>query len=106
MIIPNKLIIGRNIYKIKIKRILDWTNKDICGHINYHKAILKIKKTNNNRSKEDTLFHEIAHGLLKELEFNHPQISKFRDNEIFVQELGLNLRKTFLDLLKKQREEK
>ena len=53
----------------------------------------------DKRITEDTFFHEIAHGILKELEFNYPKMSSFRNNESFVQEMGLTLRKTFIDLL-------
>jgi hypothetical protein len=38
------------------------------------------------------------------MEFNYPQITKFRNDEQFTQELGLNLRKLFLDLLEKQKD--
>ncbi len=41
-------------------------------------------------------------GVLKEMEFNYPKMSKFRSDDTFVQELGLVLRNTFIDLLKKQ----
>lgn len=51
---------------------------------------------------EDTFFHEMAHGILKEMEFNYPQITKFRSDENFTQELGLCLRKLFLHLLEEQ----
>ena len=104
MNIPDEIIIGENTYKIKMKRTIDWSNSNITGQIDYHRNILTIMKTKVTRAKEDVFFHEFAHGILKELEFNHPKISKFRDNEKFVQEFGLNLRKSFLDLLKKQEE--
>jgi len=84
-------------------RTVDWTNTAIVGSVNYGDKLIKIKKCKKDeRITQDTFFHEIAHAILKELEFNHPQITKFRSDEIFVQELGLTLRKTFIDLLKSQ----
>ena len=44
----------------------------------------------------------MVHGILREMEFNYPQLTKFRTDEEFVQELGLCLRKVFFDLLKEQ----
>lgn len=101
MKIPNKLIIGETQYKIKMKRVINW-NKEIGGQINYNYNLLILKKGMSKKILESSFFHEIAHGILKELEFNYPKISNFRDNEKFVQEMGLVLRKTFLDLLEKQ----
>lgn len=56
----------------------------------------------DKRINEDIFFHEISHGVIKELEYNHPRIAVFRTNEAFVQEMGLILRKTFLELLESQ----
>ena len=104
MIIPKKIKIGETNYNIKFKRVVDWTNKKVTGEINYGEGIMKIKNhKQGDKFKEDIFFHEMAHGVLKELEFNHPKISKFRCDELFVQEMGLTLRKTFLDLLKSQK---
>ncbi len=102
MIIPKNIVIGGRKYNIKQKRIIDWRNKSVVGQISYYSKNMKIQKMDDGKYKEDIFFHEIAHGVLKELEFNFPKISKFRNNEEFVQELGLTLRKTFLDLLEKQ----
>lgn len=103
MKIPEKIKIGEHDYDIKKVPIVDWKNSNIIGQINYGKKEIKLKmfKT-DERVDQDTFFHEIAHGILKELEFNHPQITKFRNEELFAQEMGLLLRKSFLDLMKKQ----
>ena len=106
MKIPTKIKIGEYEYNIKKCWKVDWLNRNIIGQINYGRKELKLEIFEDKRINEDNFFHEIAHGILKELEFNHPQISKFRNDESFVQEMGLNLRKTFLDLLKKQEVEK
>lgn len=105
LIIPKKIRIGGTDYKISQPWRVDWRNSHVSGQINYDSEEIKLKKGVAERSKEDTFFHEIAHGVLKEMEFNYPRINKFRMNEGFVQELGLVLRKTFLDLLKKQKPE-
>jgi hypothetical protein len=102
--IPDKIRIGDHYYNIKRLRIIDWSNWNVSGQINYATKVMKIneKASKDERIIESTFFHEIAHGILKELEFNNPQLSKFRCNESFVEELGLTLRKTFIDLLKSQ----
>ncbi len=104
MKIPKKIKIGEVEYTISQKRY--FFNKTIGGSINYGEKTLDIKKNTDQKIKEDTFFHEISHGVLKELEFNHPKVSKFRNNEGFVQEMGLILRTTFLDLLRQQRRKK
>ena len=104
MKIPKWVIIGETTYRVKIKRFVDFFNSNIQGNINYSNDVLKIKKGSDNRIMEDVFFHEIAHGILKDMEFNYPQITKFRNDEQFTQELGLNLRKLFLDLLEKQKD--
>lgn len=106
MKIPDKIRIGCKNYIIKKVRTVSWLNNSIVGNINYSASIIKIKKYKDKREMEQTFFHEMAHGLMKEMEFNHPQITKFRSDEVFTQELGLNLRKTFLDLLDKQEKKK
>ena len=102
MIIPKKIKIGKFTFNVKEKLLLI-KGENISGKINYGNLNLIIKSGMVDRAKEDTFFHEIAHGILKELEFNHPKISNFRNNEPFVQELGLLLRKTFIDLMNKQK---
>lgn len=101
MKIPNKIKIGERDYKIKEKRLIDW-DKKVSGQIQYGSNTLILKKNANERAKQDAFFHEIAHAILKEMSFNYPKITKFQDDESFVQEMGLVLRKTFLDLLKAQ----
>ena len=100
MKIPEKILIRDTTYKIKLKNY--YFNDALGGNINYNNSVMGIKKSLKGKFKEDTFFHEVAHGVLKELEFNHPKIHSFRNNEDFVQEMGLVLRKTFIDLLEKQ----
>ena len=102
MKIPSNLKIGATIYKIIVKRFIKFSNPNIAGNINYNKRLITIKKTTDQRATEDIFFHELAHGLLKEMEFNYPAVTKFRHDELFTQELGLNLRKMFLELLRNQ----
>ena len=103
MKIPDKIRIGKYNYNIKKVRIIDWTNSNIDGQISYSSKMMKIKiNKKDERITESTFFHEIVHGILKELEYNYPKISSFRSNESFVQELALILRKTFIDLLDAQ----
>lgn len=104
MKIPKKLLIGDRLYRIKNKLMfVNLFDSDISGNINYNTNIMKIKKVKDNKTEEDIFFHEVTHGILKELEFNHPKIVKFRNDEEFVQEMGLILRKIFLDLMEKQK---
>ncbi len=97
MKIPKKIKIGNKEYNIKKTNF--YFNDTLGGQINYNTDTIKIK---NGNQEEITFFHEIAHGILKELEFNYPKMVAFRNNESFTHELGLTLMSTFLDLLKKQ----
>lgn len=107
MKIPDKIKIGKHYYSIRKVRIVDWKNCAVVGFINYRDKKIKLKKfDDDHRMYESIFFHEMGHGILKELEYNHPKTVKFRQDEDFVQELGLMLRKTFLDLLKSQEVEK
>jgi hypothetical protein len=100
MIIPKKIMIGETEYKVKKKTLLFPTN--LGGQINYFHQKLTIRKGGSERNEEDIFFHEIAHGILKEIEYNHPSITKFRNDEQFVQEMGLIMRKTFKSLISQQ----
>lgn len=101
MKIPQKIKIGNTEYKVKKKNY--YFNKTLGGQINYNLRTMYIRKSGIKVDEEENFFHEIAHGTCKELEFNYPKIVAFRNNESFIQELGIVLRKTFLDLLKKQK---
>lgn len=103
MKIPNKVMIGEYYYSVKQVQLIDW-DRSIGGQINYNTKTIKLKPGVDKKITESTFFHEIAHGLLKELEYNHPKITAFRSNETFVEEMGLQLRKTFVDLLNGGRE--
>lgn len=102
MKIPHKILIGESLYQVKQTKFISMSKESIVALINYDKKLIKLKSIKDTRLLEDHFFHEVSHGLLKELEFNHPKISNFRTNEAFIQELGLTLRITFLDLLKSQ----
>lgn len=102
MKIPKYIRIGDTEYKIKKKIIIDW-NESIAGQINYWKKELLIKEYGDNKIDESNFFHGIAHGIMKEMEYNHPKVVDLRNNENFIQELGLVLRKTFKDLMEKQK---
>ena len=102
MKMPKRVRIGESTYIIKMQHFIDFLNLGISGKINYSKKVVKIKKTSDKRMMEDVFFHEIAHGVLKEMEFNYPQLTKFRNDEAFTQELGLHLRTLFLNLLNDQ----
>ena len=106
MKIPKKLTIGESCYNIKQVRRIDWSST-VVGQINYHTKKIKIRMNKkDDKLNEETFFHEIAHGILKELEFNTPKITRFRQDESFIHEMGLMLRNTFLELLDKQEKEK
>lgn len=101
---PKEIKIGDKEYKVKEKRYL--FQYGVGGNIDYHRGVGGIRKGIKGKYKEEVFFHEIAHGVLKDLEFNYPKVSAFRNDEKFVQEMGLILRKTFLDLLSKQKMER
>jgi hypothetical protein len=105
MRIPKRILIGQHYYNISKCWLIDW-KRDLAGQINYITKELKLLKNTDDKEIEGTFFHEVAHGLLRELEFNYPKITAYRHDEKFVQELGLNLRKTFLDLLNNQEAKK
>lgn len=98
MKIPEKITIGQSEYKIKHCKCIDRSD-NISGQINYRSKVIKlVKQKDDERMNETTFFHEIVHGLLQELEYNHPKITAFRRDEVFTQELALMLRNTFLEL--------
>lgn len=97
MKIPNKIKIGSSLYDIKKKHFFT-SNPQQLGKIDYYDRKMYIKILPDKRRTEQIFFHEIAHGLLKELEFNYPQLSCFKNNERFTQELGLMLRNLFVEL--------
>ena len=103
MIIPDKITIGVKEYRVKRLRFIELFNSNIQGQICYGEGVLKIKNVGDERATEEVFFHELAHGILHEMEFNYPQITKFRNDEQFTQELGLVLRKTFLELIEGQK---
>ena len=93
MLIPKKVRIGDRNFRVKVERIIDWSNNGVAGQINFSNGVLKIKKNLTEKEEESTFFHEIAHGILKEMEFNYPFLTKYRNDEVFVQEFGLLMRK-------------
>ena len=98
MKIPKKVKIGNETFKIKVKRFM---KKNLYGSICQCKKVIKINKNNSTRELEATFFHEIVHGLLKEMSFNYPFLKNKRFDEDFVEEMGLLMRNIYLDLLKK-----
>jgi len=69
-------LMGKN-YKIKMDK--DFLNDDgtpLLGHINYDEQFIKLESGVSRKSQEDTLTHEILHGIL-----HHSGISKCLDNK-------------------------
>lgn len=101
---PKELYIGDHLYKFKVVRLIEkliFKKNNIAANINYKDSIIKTLEFENEKENQANLFHELAHGILREMEFNHPKIIKFRNDEKFIEEFGLVLRKTFIDLQKK-----
>lgn len=101
---PKTINIGNKVYKIKVLKFLErfWFLKhNMAANINYKDNLIKTVEFDDPKENEANLFHEITHGILREMEFNHPGIITYRNNEVFVEELGLALRKTFIDLHEK-----
>lgn len=98
---PQDINIGDKRYKIKIVRYLErflFLRNNIAANINYKTGVIKTVIFNDSKEDEANFFHEIAHGMLREMEFNHPKIITFRKNEKFIEEFALVLRKTIIDL--------
>ena len=100
MKLPETVRIGQKVYTVGEKRYV--FDKNLGGSINYNVDTISIRKGMPEREVEATFFHEIAHGVLHELEFTHPQITSFRSNETFVQEMGLMMRQIFQQLVHEQ----
>jgi hypothetical protein len=98
MEIPRIITIGEKTYDVSKTRFF-LRPSSLSGEIRYHEDKILIKHNLDERDTERTFFHELAHGIFYELENNHPTATKFRNDEVFIQELALHLRLVYKQLL-------
>ena len=63
---------------------------NICGQIDHIEQVIKIGKDLKCDRKEQTLVHEVVHGILEQLGY-----MELHDNEQLVQSLAVALHQTF-----------
>ena len=95
--------IGKNKYSIRQVKLIE-NNPDVLGKIKHNVKQIYIKKQNIKEDKE-TLYHEIAHGIMVNLAFasssNNVKIKNIRalgelnNDEGFIEYFGTLLRNIF-----------
>jgi len=96
--------IGENKYSIKQVKVIEKDPK-VLGLIKHDKKKIYIKKE-NKKQDEETLYHEIAHGIIVDLAFSSidnkmnimtvKALSKLNNNEDFIDYFGKILRNMFV----------
>ena len=90
-----RIKVGESIYKIiEVKRVINPTKKkgfETQGQIHYEKFLIENLKNQNEYEKSDTIFHEITHAILFELNKKH----KKEYNEEYVEDLSKILKTAF-----------
>ena len=113
MKIPSSIKIGNKEYAIKEVKIVNFFNtlnplrlfKDggtIIGQICKDNKDIRLQKDLKPKKKKMVFFHELAHGIMWEMEKSHPQVSAWRDDEVFTDKFGRMLSRTFDNLMKSQ----
>lgn len=105
-----KINVGYTKYKLEVKTRLKnfrtkkyhiGKNKEMIGRINHKTKTISVKKGLGKIKKKEVLYHEIAHGILFDMEArattkkSKKLMEKLNDNEAFVSCLALILNKTF-----------
>ena len=95
--------IGKNKYSITQVNLIE-KDPNVLGKIKHDKQKIFIKKQNKKEAK-DTLYHEIAHGIIVDLAFassennvkikNIRALSELNNNEGFIEYFGNVLRNMF-----------
>ena len=110
MIIPKTIKIGSTKYKVSLVKVVDYMEM-IKMRFRKEKGIIfgridgqeiRIKKDLNNKHQKETFFHEMAHGIMWEMERSHPKVWAWRKDEAFICKLGSVLSRTFSNLMKSQ----
>ena len=107
--IPEEVRIGNSHYKVIQHKIvtsnfgfdalLNLIKGQVrLGQINFNNKEIKIKKDGYNKRK--TFLHEVAHGIMYEMEKRYPKASAWNNDEAFMGRLGIVLDKTLTDLKK------
>jgi len=97
--------IGESKYSIKQVKVID-KDPEVLGLIKHDKKRIYIKKQNGQEDKE-TLYHEIAHGIIVDLAFSSvtndkmnittvKSLAKLNNNEEFIDYFGSVLRNMFV----------
>jgi len=96
--------IGGSKYSIKQVNLIE-RNPDVLGKIIHNRKQIYIKRQNRKENK-DTLYHEIAHGIIVELACasidknmnikNIKALSKLNNNEEFIEYFGRVLQNMFI----------
>ena len=98
-----KINIGGKKFRIKRVELIE-KDPDVLGLIKHNKRLIYLKKE-NKKTEKDTLYHEIAHGLIVDLAitgykngmkrkyFNF--FKKLNDSEPFIEYFSKVLQKTF-----------
>jgi hypothetical protein len=76
-------------YKIIDKECIEGNGR-VCGEITYDECIIKMRAGMNPDYYNQTLIHEVVHGMLVMIGRND-----LSDDEIFVQTLALAISQTF-----------
>lgn len=77
----------------KVEKVEDINNNENqLGEIDYHKNIIKIKKTVEKQTQDESLVHEIVHGILLGIGYH-----ELNDDEQFVSALSRGIYQVFKD---------
>lgn len=68
------------------------SNETLCGEIDYFQAVIYINETGTKQTKEQTLLHEIVHGILITM-----GKGELNEDEAFVDGLSYNLHQLLTD---------
>lgn len=111
MEIPDSVLIGGRRYRVEkdckgFGILVDFINafsfKDTIGMINYSSRTIKLRGKRTKLQKEKIFFHELAHGIAMSLGNRYTKMKELNDNERFIDAMGAQLRKAFIDMEKKQ----
>jgi hypothetical protein len=101
--IKNKINIGKRKYRVKLVSLIE-NNPNTLGMIKHNNKTIYIKKE-NSKVEKDTLFHEIAHGIVVDLAITGYRngmkkkyfdfFKKLNDSEGFIEYFGKVLQRTF-----------
>ena len=97
MKIPKTIEINNRILRVRRPKMLF---RNQAGTFNLLSGVISIRRQLKDFPFIESIsfFHELSHAILLNLSSNHPIASNLVNDEPFCNELGLNIRKIFLDL--------